>query len=332
MGEGNKKYITRESAELLIMGTYTQYYDVLDRYDSYAVDKGFIEARMVREIFAGLTETFGIVTKSDRKNLANKVYESMSGDLKEASVEEINEMLKDCNRLAKSFNLNIQHELSDNLEVRDNTRQENPIVPFYILATYSKQAKNLCVQIQKDIIKNNPSNSEHPTINMGRVVVESMNFPVTGYVKDRTESGPVLGTSPRGKDHGTAKQYYIPRSLPNGTYQLCTPIRFTEKQSEYKAFGTVFVPINVTQEVPVYGTAEPTRDPETKKYKSTGTQTDGGYGIHALMEGNNTTWGCIGFNSGNRDYEKRKEDANRFGNLVQSAFDSGGNAILIITD
>ncbi len=166
MGEGNKKYITRESAELLIMGTYTQYYDVLDRYDSYAVDKGFIEARMVREIFAGLTETFGIVTKSDRKNLANKVHESMSGDLKEASVEEINEMLKDCNRLAKSFNLNIQHELSDNLEVRDRQREA---------VEYMKARKASTTLVVTRNTKQADMNDSAKLYVMGKVVAEFTN-------------------------------------------------------------------------------------------------------------------------------------------------------------
>ncbi len=48
------------------------------------------------------------------------------------------------------------------------------------------------------------------------------------------------------------------------------------------------------------------------------------------MIGNNTTLGCIGFNS--KDKKEREENAIEFGKLVKNAFDSGGSAMLIITD
>jgi hypothetical protein len=153
------------------------------------------------------------------------------------------------------------------------------------------------------------------------------NFSASGHVRDRSQSGPVMGTSPAGNSYGESSQYYVPQELPNGTYELGSPIRFSEGDSKYETLGPVFVPILTTQDVPVYGTTQPTRNSDSGRFEPTGTQTDGGYGVHANMTKGNTTWGCVGSTG-----ESKIENAERFGNLVESAQKSGGSAHLIIME
>ncbi len=290
MGEGNKEYITRESAELLIMGTYTQYYDVLDRYDSYAVDKGFIEARMVREIFAGLTETFGIVTKSDRKNLANKVHESMSGDLKEASVEEINEMLKDCNRLAKGFNLNIQHELSDNLEVRDRQREA---------VEYMKARKASTTLVVTRNTKQADMNDSAKLYVMGKVVAEFTNVQSEkNYRVEKHGQTPAQSHEPD----------YVDKTFPNATLPVgeYTATLISGNGSSYKN------PISITSE-----------DAQLPGFSEKGIKADWAFLIHSRSGINEPrtraySWGCQIFSDA--DKEKLDSELNKLGFKVGEAF------------
>ncbi len=184
-----------------------------------------------------------------------------------------------------------------------------------VVAIYSKSKNTFNVQVQIKIL------------GYGNKGWSTESYNASGRVQNRSQSGPVYGTSPRGNDIGTPKQYYIPESLPNGTYKLGAPIRFNERDPEYSSLGPAFVPIQTTLDVPVYGTTQPVRNPETGLFEPTSVQTDGGYGVHTNMTRGNTTWGCVGILG-----ENKLEDAIKFASAVENAHRSGGTAKLIITD
>jgi RHS repeat-associated protein len=205
-----------------------------------------------------------------------------------------------------TVNLHLYHYAGNN-----PVKYKDPTGLFDIVAIYDREMNTFDVYI----VGNNSSHTSS----------KIEDFSASGHVLDRSQTGPVMGTSPAGDDYGTARQFYIPQELPDGTYQLRSPIRFDESDPSYVSLGPAFVPILTTQEVPVYGTTPPVRNPETGLFEPTGTQTDGGYGVHAIMIGNNTTWGCVGTRG-----EDKIQNAINFADWVQKAIDSGGSANLTI--
>lgn len=81
--------------------------------------------------------------------------------------------------------------------------------------------------------------------------------------------------------------WYYPREFPNGEWNILKSV----PKDGSKDFGTVFIPTNAHQTVPVYGNS-----PEHPKCENgnlpiaTGTQEDTGYGFH--YSDYQTTWGC----------------------------------------
>ena len=204
-------------------------------------------------------------------------------------------------------NLHVYHYAGNN-----PVKYVDPDGNFNIIAIYSKSSKTLSIIV----VGNNTSRSS-ATLN---------NSSASGSVRDRSQTGPVNGTTPVGKDSGQAKQYYVTQELPNGSHELGRSKRFNEGDSKYDSLGPAFVPILSTQDVPVFGSTEPTRNSDGV-FEPTGTQTDGGYGIHADMAGFGTTWGCVGTTGDNK-----LESAIEFADWVDKAIDSGGSARLIIWD
>jgi len=184
---------------------------------------------------------------------------------------------------------------------------------FSVLGVYSKTTNILDLYIIA-------SDSSHWSSK-----IESFN--ASGHVLERSQSGPVLGTTPVGHNYGQPSQYYIPQELPNGNYELGSPVYYNENDKKYNSLGPVFIPIKTTQEVPVYGTEKPKRNSDTGLYEPIGTQSDGGYGIHADMAGSNTTWGCVGLTG-----TEKTKNATTLANWVQAAQKNNGSATLIIWD
>jgi hypothetical protein len=112
--------------------------------------------------------------------------------------------------------------------------------------------------------------------------------------------------------------WYFPRSFPAGRWNI---FRSNHNPSD-PASGSVFIPTNAHQEVPVYGpVSSPMPEPNTEgRYIPTEMQDDIGYGLH-YSEGN--TQGCIGFGS--------QADANAFADLSDQALNSSnGSSVLIV--
>ena len=150
-------------------------------------------------------------------------------------------------------------------------------------------------------------------------------FAASGHVLDRQE--PVMGTIPAGASDGEAPQYYFPQEIPNGSYNLCPPEWRNDNDPKYSNTGPVFILIDYTPIVNVYGTTQPVINPDTGEYVPTGTQTDGAYGVHADMKGDEKTWGCVATIG-----EKMIPNVFTFATLVESAINSGGSACITIRD
>ena len=103
---------------------------------------------------------------------------------------------------------------------------------------------------------------------------------------------------------GAVKEYYNPQSFPTGTWNVEKSIPVAADDPEKQAKGNVFIPTNATLTVDTYGTTKPDTGAQP-----TGTQVDGGYGLH--FSEYNTTLGCIKIGS--------QEQANLFATLSDQA-------------
>ncbi|GHV53922.1 hypothetical protein AGMMS49579_13570 [Spirochaetia bacterium] len=229
------------------------------------------------------------------------------------------EMYNNCRDLARIYGLTVGKFLTraDNITKSSGIKENNQTkytdprglsasdkqVGWDIVCIYDRKADTL------QIIKV-ANNSSHTASTLAV-------YDAGGHVRNRTE--PVMGTMPGGASGGEASQFYFPIELPNGHYGLGKSRRYEEGTEKYNKFGPAFVPINTTQDVPVYGTTEPSINPETGQFEPTGTQSDIGYGVHYAR---GTTWGCVGVRS--------LEGTIKFADLVDSAIDNGGKATLDI--
>jgi len=177
---------------------------------------------------------------------------------------------------------------------------------FDVTGIYNRSANTF------DIVVSNTLNSMTVT-----------SFAASGHVLDRQE--PVMGTIPAGDSEGQAPQYYFPHEIPNGTYNLISPEWRNEDDPRYPNTGPVFILIDYTPIVNVYGTTQPVINPDTGELAPTGTQTDGSYGVHADMKGDEKTWGCVATTG-----ENMIQNITTFAKLVEAAISSGGSARLTI--
>ena len=121
---------------------------------------------------------------------------------------------------------------------------------------------------------------------------------------------------------GSKSQYYFPRKFPLGTWRL-----FRSKTPTDSSMGTVFIPTDAKQDVPVYGEDKPLPD-ENGKYTPTGVQSDTAYGFHkATNVLNPTSLGC-GVSKG----ENAQQDVNKMAEISDKALSSGGKSIVIVTE
>ncbi len=116
--------------------------------------------------------------------------------------------------------------------------------------------------------------------------VHSFSFEMTNKVRNELNGlrqDPDIKTIPVNGD----PNWYYPREFPNGEWNILKSV----PKDGSKDFGTVFIPTNAHQTVPVYGNS-----PEHPKCENgnlpiaTGTQEDTGYGFH--YSDYQTTWGC----------------------------------------
>lgn len=113
-------------------------------------------------------------------------------------------------------------------------------------------------------------------------------------------------------------EYYFPRNFPTGvTVDLKPSVRVSKEHKYYSDLGDVFIPTTAAQEVPTYGTTMPVPD-ENGVYTPTGTQLDGGYGLHFSKGGR--TLGCLSFFT--------QADAENFAALSDSVLRYNGSSTL----
>jgi hypothetical protein len=107
------------------------------------------------------------------------------------------------------------------------------------------------------------------------------------YDRIARKNAPTAFTTPVNK--GDKSQYYYPKQLEiEKTFKL-----LKSRDPENENIKSRFIPIDAKQEVVVYG---PVSGPQPgKETMPTGTQMDGGYGIHLAIDPKNVTpssWGC----------------------------------------
>jgi hypothetical protein len=152
---------------------------------------------------------------------------------------------------------------------------------------------------------------------VGSSAIRTYEYELSNHVRNELNgerSQPNAITTPA---DGGESQFYYPREMPLGEHNLGT-----SRPPSDPAMGSIYIPTDAEQYVPVYGPYSPDSPIPASNAVATGTQLDTGYGFHRAVDVSNpSSWGCgvtFGDNADN--------DIAEIAGYINQALNSGGTA------
>ena len=112
--------ITKEKAKRLILETYVEFYLRFKELNIISTGNDIYEARTVREIHNGLSDLFNLTDRDDLETIRYKINENLNNELIGLNNEELYEILEECEKLAREYQLGIRHNFSSNILIIDD--------------------------------------------------------------------------------------------------------------------------------------------------------------------------------------------------------------------
>jgi hypothetical protein len=116
MGEGNINIISINETKDLIVETLAEFSVVLDKLESVAIGNSK-ETRRIIDVYRNYSELFGAQYGA---NIEERVYYELISELNVTKNKELNDIINECQKLARLYNLPVWKKMKGDLVVEEN--------------------------------------------------------------------------------------------------------------------------------------------------------------------------------------------------------------------